>query len=337
MLVAFVGPIAVKIDAQAALHYIEHYAASTTTQEGDLGQPRAALLATDAFGFFAVWSNAAASAAAKSYWQHSGSGLSTRGAAMVLADGVIQDDAHQRNRLRHGLQAITEVPSERIFLFPSGMAAFTAAVRAIETVQAARGHAGTWAQIGFPYVDILKVQQQFTQGGGTLFRDLDEAERSAAAAWTGMTIEVPGNPLLRCPDLAAARRLADQRGALLLVDDTIATPAAVRIQADLVMTSLTKAVAGCGTVLAGSVVVPEGPQAQALAVALRAQDPEDQALLGADAERVAGGLASLPQRLGRMSRGLAPWRLGYGSGPKWQRCMMPPNSHIFRRCCGTRY
>ena len=151
------------------------------------------------------------------------------------------------------------------------------------------------------------MQQQFTRAGGQLFRDLQDAESAAEStpgeAWTGMTIEVPGNPLLRCPDLTAARRLASQRGALLLVDDTIATPAAVQIQADLVMTSLTKAVAGCGTVLAGSVVVPDGPHAEALAAHYGLQDPDDQALLGADAAQVANGIASLPQRLRRMSAG----------------------------------
>ena len=178
---------------------------------------------------------------------------------------------------------------------------------------------------------FLKVQQRFTAAGGHLFDDLAAAEAAPATAWTGMTIEVPGNPLLSCPDLAAARQLANSRGALLIIDDTIATPAAVNVQpyADLVMTSLTKAVAGSGNVLAGSIIVPEGPMDTALMQALRQQDPGNTGLLGADASVVARGIGSLPDRLQRMSQGARALVAWLRQRPEVQDIYYPDDSEDF--------
>ena len=90
-----------RVDAEAALAYIAtHATAEDGATPADAEQAQAELLATEEFGFFAVWSNAEASAAAKAYWQHSGAGLSTRGAAMILDDGVIVDDVGARTRVR---------------------------------------------------------------------------------------------------------------------------------------------------------------------------------------------------------------------------------------------
>ncbi len=70
--------------------------------------------------------------------------------------------------------------------------------------------------------------------------------------WT----ESPSNPLLQITDIKAAADMAHQRGALLVVDSTFATPVATKpldLGADLVMHSLTKYIGGHGDALGGSV------------------------------------------------------------------------------------
>jgi len=62
------------------------------------------------------------------------------------------------------------------------------------------------------------------------------------------------NPLLRVADVAGLAEIAHRRGALLLIDNTIATPAVCRpieLGADLVVESLTKAMNGHSDVLLG--------------------------------------------------------------------------------------
>jgi cystathionine gamma-synthase len=295
--------------AEAAMRWIQH---EVRVQEGDgVARISDSLQLIDHSGMFAALAVTGDYAPlAKAYWQHSGQGLSTRAAEMILREGCIHDDDQARDDLRQRMHDLTGVAPKRIFLYPSGMAAYFAAVAAVEAVQHAQRDSSNqikapWAQIGFPYVDILKVQQRFTAGGGNLYADLSAAAEAPSGPWTGVTIEVPGNPLLTCPDLRQARQLADSRGALLIIDDTIATPAAVNVlpYADLVMTSLTKAVAGSGNVLAGSIIVPDGPQAEALEQALQVHDPGNVSLLGADAAVAAAGMGSLTDRLARMSAG----------------------------------
>ena len=68
--------------------------------------------------------------------------------------------------------------------------------------------------------------------------------------------ETPSNPLLRITDIAAVAEIAHQKGAILVVDSTFATPVATNpldIGADLVMHSLTKYIGGHGDALGGAV------------------------------------------------------------------------------------
>jgi methionine-gamma-lyase len=69
--------------------------------------------------------------------------------------------------------------------------------------------------------------------------------------------ESPGNPTLRIIDIAAVAGFAHQHGALVMVDNTFATPALqqpLRLGADLVAHSATKFISGHGDLLAGVVV-----------------------------------------------------------------------------------
>lgn len=71
-------------------------------------------------------------------------------------------------------------------------------------------------------------------------------------------IESPGNPRLSVTDIAACAQLAKQRGVLLGVDSTFATPVLTRpleLGADIVMHSATKYIGGHSDLLGGALAV----------------------------------------------------------------------------------
>ncbi|QIS12447.1 trans-sulfuration enzyme family protein [Nocardia arthritidis] len=87
----------------------------------------------------------------------------------------------------------------------------------------------------------------------------DPAElRQALVADTAMVwVETPSNPLLELTDLAEAAELARERGAVLVVDNTFASPALQRpldLGADVSLYSTTKFIAGHADVLGGALV-----------------------------------------------------------------------------------
>ncbi|MCZ6883241.1 MAG: aminotransferase class I/II-fold pyridoxal phosphate-dependent enzyme [Gammaproteobacteria bacterium] len=86
--------------------------------------------------------------------------------------------------------------------------------------------------------------------------DLDNIRNAVQDNTRMIWIESPSNPLLRISDIKAAATIANQQGALLVVDSTFATPIATRplqLGADLVMHSLTKYIGGHGDAMGGSV------------------------------------------------------------------------------------
>lgn len=73
-------------------------------------------------------------------------------------------------------------------------------------------------------------------------------------------IESPGNPLLSITDIAACAELAHKNGALLAVDNTLASPVLTRpleLGADIVMHSATKYLGGHSDLLGGALVARE--------------------------------------------------------------------------------
>lgn len=84
----------------------------------------------------------------------------------------------------------------------------------------------------------------------------EAAQERARLVW----VESPTNPLLRIIDLARLRRLADDCGALLVVDNTFLSPALqqpIRCGADLVIHSTTKYLNGHSDVIGGAVVAAQ--------------------------------------------------------------------------------
>jgi cystathionine beta-lyase/cystathionine gamma-synthase len=69
-------------------------------------------------------------------------------------------------------------------------------------------------------------------------------------------LETPSNPLCKVIDIAAVRKAADKAGAMLVVDNTFATPhhqTPLKLGADLVVHSATKALGGHNDLMAGAI------------------------------------------------------------------------------------
>ena len=89
-------------------------------------------------------------------------------------------------------------------------------------------------------------------------------EHSPTLVW----IETPSNPLLRISDIAALATLAHAHGALLVVDNTFATPALqqpLALGADVVVHSTTKYLGGHSDVVGGALVLSEAHRGGPLA------------------------------------------------------------------------
>ena len=141
--------------------------------------------------------------------------------------------------------------------FATGMAAIHAAivsvVRAGQTIVATQAVYGTTRDLLVRVLSGLGIATEFVD-------PTDLAAADAALARTGapvLYVETISNPTIVVSDLAALAELAHRRGALLLVDNTFASPYGCRpieLGADLVMHSATKYLSGHGDVLAGVVV-----------------------------------------------------------------------------------
>ncbi|HPF15103.1 MAG: cystathionine gamma-synthase [Planctomycetes bacterium] len=88
--------------------------------------------------------------------------------------------------------------------------------------------------------------------------NLDEVRDAVDARTRYVYIETPTNPLLRLTDIRACAEIAHKGGALLVVDNTFATPYLQRpleMGADVVLHSLTKYLGGHSDVVAGALIV----------------------------------------------------------------------------------
>ncbi|MCB1275473.1 PLP-dependent transferase [Prosthecobacter sp.] len=201
---------------------------------------------------------------ARKFWRFCGECVSTRQACDALGEHRSEATAEEgkaANRIiRERIAQLADQQPEDVFLFPSGMAANFAVHRMLTHLFPSR----KTAQLDFPYVDVLKLQQFFGSGAHFLplikdseYDDLRALLQNEPLA--GIFCEAPSNPLLRCVDFERllAIRAEAQPGVPIIVDDTISTVAHVDAHrvADVVTTSLTKSFSGVGDVLAGSVVL----------------------------------------------------------------------------------
>lgn len=123
--------------------------------------------------------------------------------------------------------------------------------------------------IRFPYTDTLKILQKWGPGCHFLGNGLDadipelrqilETSNQASSSSSppqpilALFCEFPSNPLLRSPNLAELRKLADEFGFLIIVDETIGNFVNVDVlkHADIVVSSLTKVFSGETNVMGG--------------------------------------------------------------------------------------
>ncbi|SPO28496.1 probable STR2 - Cystathionine gamma-synthase [Ustilago trichophora] len=182
----------------------------------------------------------------------------------------------------------TGVTEDDVYLFPSGMSAIfhahQLAMRAAPQLPLSSGlnsnltqrQVGKSVCFGFPYTDTLKILQKFGPGchfyglgvdsdleslERTLEAQLDPSTATAQAPILALFCEFPSNPLLRSPNLARIRQLADRYNFLVCVDETIGNFVNVEVlpYADILVSSLTKVFSGDANVMGGSMVLnPHG-------------------------------------------------------------------------------
>jgi cystathionine gamma-synthase len=250
---------------------------------------------------FGVTTNTDGLIALRAFWQHTGLIVSSRQAEALLRGRNGDNHPDQaRASLRRQLAELYDCAEDDIFLAPTGMASMFAALRAVAQRTT---HAPT-IQLGFPYVDTLKLQQKLGHGGILLhhlgsiepeLRVLLDQQRIA-----GCFCEIPGNPLLGCADLRMVSPLLRERRVPLIVDDVVATPVNVNLTpyADLIATSLTKFIVGTGDAMGGALVCnPRSPLYPELKPIIQAQHQE--LLWTEDAAVLAQHAPSFPDRMRR--------------------------------------
>ncbi len=275
---------------------------------GASGQGEASVVAFPADSaqplYFTVFPPALA-ATAKSYWQHFGETVSSRRAEAALADAPEpKEGAAAKKLLRDRIATLSGAQPQDVYLYPSGMGALHAALGAVQRLTP---EAKT-AQLGFPYVDVLKIQT--VRGPGAHFMPAGDAADVARVAellssgerLAGVICEFPGNPLLRGADLPRLAELLRPHGVPLIVDDTPGTFFNVDALAfaDIVVSSLTKAFSGAGDVLAGSLVLnPRSARYAALKAAV--DETYDHTLWGADAIVLEQNSRDFPERMAQVN------------------------------------
>ena len=199
-----------------------------------------------------------ASIYAKSFWQHTGLGLSSRAAAIELGiedcpSKSLANESHQR--IKDRISKFTKSSSNDVHLTSSGMSALYTSLEIIYKLFPDR----PTLQIGFPYVDVLKLPMHIFHGAKLVTEEnckdieLEIIKINPAA----LIIELPSNPMLKCVNIKKISEIANKLKIPVIVDDTIGSNININSleHADIVFTSLTKIFSGSGDILAGSLIL----------------------------------------------------------------------------------
>lgn len=175
--------------------------------------------------------------------------------------GVLTTDAELSVALETSSQEgrITGLTDDDVYLFPSGMSS----IFSTHQVLLSEKEPQKSICFGFPYIDTLKILEKW--GPGCLFygqgssEELDDLETRLknGERFLSLFTEVPGNPLLKTPDLKRIRALADEYDFTVVIDETVGTFLNINVlpYADIVVSSLTKIFSGDSNVMAGSAVL----------------------------------------------------------------------------------
>ena len=170
------------------------------------------------------------------------------------------------NPTRHVLESALAAAesAEAGLAFSSGLGALTTLLEAFPSgsriVSVDDLYGGTWRL-------FEHHRRQF--GVRIDYVDMTDPERAAAAIAERpvelVYIETPTNPLLRIVDLRAVVRAAHRAGALVAVDNTVASPAnqrPVEFGADIVLHSTTKYLGGHSDIIGGALVFRSAREAE---------------------------------------------------------------------------
>src|SRR3954463_9246475 len=160
--------------------------------------------------------------------------------------------------------ALGELEGGDSVVFASGMAAMAAVLLA----RLERGDVLVAPHDGYPGVRHLGAEYLSPRGVEVRFVRTDTDEITAAAPGATLVwVETPANPGLEVCDVAAVAEAAHAAGALLGVDNTVATPLGQRpldLGADFSMLSATKTLGGHSDLLLGAVSVRDAGLAEGL-------------------------------------------------------------------------
>ena len=160
------------------------------------------------------------------------------------------------DRLREALMALEG--GKQAMTFASGMAAMTTLLECLPN----------GARVLFPddcYSGLRMLFEEFLPERGIRadtvdMADVDAVRAACATPLSMLWIETPSNPLMKIADIAALAGIGHAAGAIVVVDNTFATPLLqqpLALGADIAMHSTTKYFGGHSDVLGGALVFAE--------------------------------------------------------------------------------
>ena len=229
-------------------------------------------------------------------------GLSTTFAQTAVNEPVgPYDYSRAGNPTRDGLERqIASLESARHgFAFASGLAAIDTVLRLLSPGD----------HVIFPhdaYGDTFRLLDRIHRPAGLLADPVDLTDpRALEAAWRPQTrlvlVETPSNPTLSIVDLRAVAEIGRERGGIVVVDNTFATPylqRPIELGAHVVVHSLTKYLGGHSDVLGGFVALDDDELAERVRFGQKAVGA---VLAPFDAYLTSRGVKTLAVRLDRQS------------------------------------
>lgn len=236
------------------------------------------------------------------YWRFSGEVVSSR----MAEDTLLHKEPGLDEGLHRFLAKKFVCSRSNLFLYESGMAAFFSVHRAVTGLSPAK----KTLQLDFPYVDALKVQENF--GSGVVFlpdasgEHFDEAlSRIRTGEFAAVFVELPSNPLLSSVNLLALSEAAKAGRTPVIADDTVASHHNVEVfpYVDAVTTSLTKWISGKGDVTGGAIRVnPDSAFRENLLASLEESNPTHNRIYAADSRILKTNAEGFPRRMKTVNR-----------------------------------
>jgi cystathionine gamma-synthase len=153
-------------------------------------------------------------------------------------------------------EALGSLEGGEALVFASGMAAVSAALSLLP-------HGGVVVVPHHSYNGTTSLLDDLAGSGAAVVRRVDptdqHAVRSALGGAAMLWVESPTNPMLEVSDIAVLTDLAHEAGAVVVCDNTFATPLVQRPLedgVDVVLHSVTKYLAGHSDVILGALVTP---------------------------------------------------------------------------------